>query len=155
MKMYIPFGDWSDDGHGKYEKILIDAPSMESLRDAQKRIQEKYGNEFFDDFASKYEESHLSESIWQALIDTKYPVNEIIGDIEIDTDEFYTLSDINSIEKILLLDSNPIVTLNFVINIFIWLLNAYGAKIERCEDYPMICNWTCNGFKTVGYGCFY
>ena len=38
MKMYIPFGDWSDDGHGKYEKILIDAPSMESLRDAQKRI---------------------------------------------------------------------------------------------------------------------
>lgn len=26
MKMYIPFGDWSDDGHGKYEKVLVEAP---------------------------------------------------------------------------------------------------------------------------------
>ena len=155
MKMYIPFGDWSNDGHGRYRKILIDAPSMESLRDAQKRIQEKYGNEFFDNFASKYEEPYLNENIWQALIDTKYPVEKIIREIEIDTDEFYLLSDINSIQKILLLDNNPMVTLNFVINIFIWLLNAYGAKIKRCEDYPMICNWNCKGFKTVGYGCFY
>ena len=31
MKMYLPFGDWSNDGHGRYEKVLIDAPSMEHL----------------------------------------------------------------------------------------------------------------------------
>lgn len=22
MKMYLPFGDWSDDGHGKWDKLL-------------------------------------------------------------------------------------------------------------------------------------
>ena len=153
--MYIPFGDWSEDGHGKYEKVLVDAPSMELLRDAQEKIQQKYGENFFDNFASKYEEPYLSEDIWKALIDTKYPVDKIIGEVEIDTDESFTLSDIDSIEKILSLDNNPLVSLNFVINIFIWLLNAYGARIERCEDYPMICNWSCKGFKTVGYGCFY
>ena len=43
MKMYIPFGDWSDDGHGKYERVLVEAPSMQSLLDAQKRIYTKYG----------------------------------------------------------------------------------------------------------------
>ena len=45
-----------------------------------------------------------------------------------------------------------------VIDIFIFLLNAYGAEIVRLdngEDIPMICNWTCHGFETVGYGCFY
>ena len=35
MKMYLPFGDWSSDGHGRYEKVLIDAPSMAHLYDAQ------------------------------------------------------------------------------------------------------------------------
>lgn len=35
MKFYIPFGDWSDDGHGKYENLLVEAPSMEGLLMAQ------------------------------------------------------------------------------------------------------------------------
>ena len=44
MKMYLPFGDWSGDGHCVYEKILIDAPSMEYLLEAQKKIKEKSSN---------------------------------------------------------------------------------------------------------------
>ena len=50
------------------------------------------------------------------------------------------------------------VTLDLVIDAFIWLLNDNGAFITRLdaeEEIPMICNWTCNGFETVGYGCFY
>ena len=42
MKMYLPFGDWSDDGHGKYDKLLIDAPDMSSLLEAQTKLKEKY-----------------------------------------------------------------------------------------------------------------
>ena len=63
-----------------------------------------------------------------------------------------------SIKEVLEIDDNPWVSLEFVIDAFIWLLNAHGAKITRLDakdDIPMICNWTCNGFETVGYGCFW
>ena len=60
MKMYLPFGDWSDDGHGKYDKLLIDAPGMLSLFEAQKKLKEKYGDKMFEDhFASFYEEPNV------------------------------------------------------------------------------------------------
>ena len=47
MKIYLPFGDWSGDGHKQYDKVLIEAPSMEHLLNAQKKIKEKYGEDFF------------------------------------------------------------------------------------------------------------
>ena len=28
MRFYIPFGDWSGDGHERYEKVLVEAESM-------------------------------------------------------------------------------------------------------------------------------
>lgn len=31
QKIYIPFGDWSDDGHGKYEKVLIEIEDTAAL----------------------------------------------------------------------------------------------------------------------------
>ena len=71
MKMYLPFGDWSDDGHGKYDKLLIDAPDMSSLLEAQKKLKEKYGDKMFGrHFASFYEEPNVGEEVWQALQDT-------------------------------------------------------------------------------------
>lgn len=154
MKMYLPFGDWSDDGHGRYEKILIDAPSMQHLLDAEDRIRDQYGKSFFDQFADKYEESYLGEAVWDALIETRYPMERMV-EFELNNDwaEFNTLE--QALDEG---DHNPCVSLEFVIDAFIWLLNAYGAHITRLDvddDIPMICNWTCHGFETVGYGCFY
>ena len=134
MQMYLPFGDWSDDGHGKYEKILIEAPSMEHLLKAQQKLKAEYGEHFFSHFADDYEEPYLGEDVWQALMDSGYPA------------------------EILRADHNPAVCLDFVIDVFIWLLNWKGAMIIQIEEQnkiPMICNWTCNGFETVGYGCFW
>ena len=54
MKMYLPFGDWSDDGHGKWDKLLIDAPSMEHLLNAQKKIKAIYGDHLFGGMAEHY-----------------------------------------------------------------------------------------------------
>lgn len=153
MKMYIPFGDWSDDGHGKYDKVLVDAPSMDSLYNAQKRICARYGEDFFDGYADRYEEPNLSEVIWQALIDTKYPIERMIQ-----IEEINDWNGMKSIEEALAADPNPDVCLEFVEDTFIWLLNAFGAEITKLEEYegiPTICNWTCPGFETVGYGCFY
>ena len=153
MKMYLPFGDWSDDGHGKYEKVLIEAPSMEHLLRAQMALKEQYGADFFQGYADRYEESYLSETIWQAIIESGYPV-ERVAVVE-DSSDWESCA---SIEEFLYDDPNPCISLNFVIDSFIWLLNWKGAEITHLDskdDIPMICNWTCNGFETVGYGCFW
>lgn len=151
MKMYLPFGDWSDDGHGKYTNVLIEAPSMEQLRDAQDKIKEIYGEDFFDNFAQEYEEPFLGKKIWDALITTDYPIDKFI-----ELDEYNNWEGMKSLDQVLAKDSNPYVSFEFVADAFIWLLNAYGAEIKLSdEDIPMICNWTCPGFETVGYGCFF
>lgn len=153
MKMYLPFGDWSDDGHGKWDKVLIDAPSMEHLLNAQKKIKAIYGEHFFDGMADQYEEPHFSEDIWQALKDSNYPIERMW-----ETEDWNDWSECNSIDEVLAVDACPSLSLSFIMDAFIWLLNWQGAEITRLDakdDIPMICNWTCNGFETVGYGCFW
>ena len=153
MKMYLPFGDWSDDGHGKWDKLLIDAPSMEHLLNAQKKIKAIYGDHFFDGMADHYEEPHFSEDVWQALKDSNYPIERMW-----ETEDWNDWSDCNSIDEVLAADEYPSLSISFIMDVFIWLLNWQGAEITRLDskdDIPMICNWTCNGFETVGYGCFW
>lgn len=153
MKMYLPFGDWSDDGHGKWDKVLIDAPSMEHLLNAQKKIKAIYGDHFFDGMADQYEEPHFSEDVWQALKDSNYPIERMW-----ETEDWNDWSDCNSIDEVLAADEYPSLSISFIMDVFIWLLNWQGAEITRLDskdDIPMICNWTCNGFETVGYGCFW
>lgn len=153
MKMYLPFGDWSDDGHGKWDKLLIDAPSMEHLLNAQKKIKAIYGDHFFDGMADQYEEPHFSEDVWQALKDSNYPIERMW-----ETEDWNDWSDCNSIDEVLAADEYPSLSISFIMDVFIWLLNWQGAEITRLDskdDIPMICNWTCSGFETVGYGCFW
>lgn len=147
QKFYIPFGDWSDDGHGKYEKILVQAPSMEHLLEVQNRIKDIYGKDFFEGFAQEYEESSFSETVWQALVDCNMPIDYL--------EEEHNIYNCKNLEDFLKINSNPYVSIDIVINAFIWLLKSHGAIIIQESDYKMICNWTCPGFKTVGYGCFY
>ena len=33
MKMYLPFGDWSDDGHGKWDKVFNGASTQRTEED--------------------------------------------------------------------------------------------------------------------------
>ena len=146
-KFYIPFGDWSDDGHGKYVNILVQAPSMEHLLNAQKNIRGDYGDNFFDGFAQGYEESEFSETVWKALVDNDFPVDYL--------EDEYDISNCETLEDFLEIEPNPYISIDICVNAFIWLHNRYGAFITKETDYPIICNWTCHGFKTVGYGCFY
>ena len=146
QKFYIPFGDWSDDGHGKYVNILVQAPSMEHLLEVQNHIKNIYGKDFFEGFAQNYEENVFSEKIWQALVDCNMPLDYLVDE--------YNISGYETLEDFLKVRSNPEVYIDTTINAFLWLMNSHGASITRETDYPMICNWTCPGFETVGYGCF-
>ena len=112
---------------------------------------EKYGEYFFQGMAHDYEESNFTPDVWQALIDTDYPIERFV--VVEDTNDWDGMT---SLQEVLAADPNPYISLSFVIDAFIWLLNAYGAEIiPSDEDIPMICNWTCHGFETVGYGCFW
>lgn len=152
MKMYLPFGDWSDDGHSKWDKLLIDAPSMEHLLNAQKKIKAIYGEYFFEGMADQYAKPYFSEDVWQALKDSNYPIERMW-----ETEDWNDWSNCNSIDEVLAIDNRPFLGIEFIMDAFIWLLNWQGAEITRLDskdDIPMICNWTCNGFETVGYGCY-
>ena len=147
MKMYLPFGDWSGDGHCIYEKILIDAPSMEHLLEAQKKIKEKYGSMFFKNYANKYQNATLGDEIWDALEEAQYPVERLAQ-----YDDINDWKDTKSMQEA----RGYLIGIAAVIDTFIWLLNWYGAQITRLDEdeIPMICNWTCHGFETAGYGCY-
>lgn len=153
MKAYLPFGDWSNDGHGQYDDILVDINSMDDLLMAQEKIKQQYGETFFKDYANTYDTPKLSKQCWQALIDHHMPI-DILEDSELlypDDDGIYNIQDY------LKAFPDPYVNLDFIEYSFIWLLNEYGANIKILsdeEDIPQINNWTCPGFDTVGYGCF-
>ena len=156
MKMYLPFGDWSGDGHGRYTKVLIDAPSMEIIRLAQKHIEDYYGKDVWEGFAKKYQEDSISDTIQELLINTNYPIERLAKyQDDCGFDDFKNLNECFNSE--FWNCSGHYITLETCIDTFIWLLNAYGARIKRldeAENIPTISNWTCPGFKAVGYGCF-
>ena len=153
MKAYLPFGDWSADGHGRYINVLVNIFSMNDLLEAEKDIKTIYGKYFFGDFANESDTPRLSEECWQALIDNQMPVSILIN-----YDENNDWRGVESIKQALELDESPSVSLAFVIQAFIWLLNQYGANIlllPEDQEIPQINSLTCPGFETVGYGCFY
>ena len=154
MKFYIPFGDYSGDGHKQYCNVLVSAPSMETVAAAQKFYEEKYDSWFWRNYANDYGDASITPKIEQALLDTNYPperFSQCQDDIRFD--DFETLEE--------LFNSNfwkeewaSNITLDTCIDTFIWLLNAAGAEIIREEQYPVI-GWDYGQFKSVGYGCFY
>ena len=156
MIAYLPFGDWSADGHGQYENLLIEINSMEDLLMAEQKIEAQYGVDFFKGFAEDYDSPCLSKQCWQALIDNHMPINILIDNVDINfhnNDDYLTTA--TTLEDVLKNDPNPYVSIDFIKQAFVWLLNQYGANITQSTVYiPQINNWTCPGFKTVGYGCF-
>lgn len=166
MKFYIPFGDWSNDGHGRYKNLLVEANSMVDVVFAQKKIKEKYGKDFFYHFANIYQEPRISEEILQALCDTDYSVKEFYLSLMCyDYDEEYQWDEIK-VEKadpqtfkefVELIEWNSESCINLpletIISMFIHLLNAFGAGIKVCQDYPNIAKVSMD-FQGVGYGCF-
>ena len=95
MKAYLPFGDWSGDGHGRYDDILVDINSMDDLLMAQEKIKQQYGKTFFKNYANAYDTPQLSKQCWQALIDHHMPV-DILEDSEMlypDDDGIYNIQD--------------------------------------------------------------
>lgn len=163
MKFYIPFGDWSHDGHGMCENVLVEAESMDKLCEAVDKIKEKYGEYFFDYFANSASGSFISKTVLDALIETDYSLEDFLK-----TDEYNNISEddekeiqekgIKSFKDFVSFkgwtsDESVLNDIDFSLetieHMYIHLLNAFGAGITILEEYPLFT------YETVGYGCFY
>jgi len=155
MIAYLPFGDWSYDGHGRCDYVPVAITSFEQISEAQNRIREKYDKYFFSDFANEAWEPYFSEDVWNALLENEMPI-ELLKEYE----ENNSWDDINSLDDLrayLKEDPRPCLSIGFVEQAFIWLLNKFGAKITILPDknlIPCITMYTCPGFENVGYGCW-
>ena len=150
MKAYLPFGDWSEDGHRYCDKVLVSINSIEEVGKAQDAIREKYGADLFEGWAQ--DNSRLSEDCWNALLNEGLPIDYLIK-----FDENNDWSGISSYDEVFQEDTEPLLSLEFIAHAFIWLLNKFGANmivLTEDDDIPMICNWTYQGFENVGYGCY-
>ena len=94
-KMYLVLGDWSNDGHGKTDKILVETNyPVEKIKLAYKKAVKKT-NIIFDhktneeqvEICTEYEDSKLNIEAQKLL--TKFNIQfKDLNDIE-DEDEFY------------------------------------------------------------------
>lgn len=144
------FGDYSGDGHCQNEKILVDAPSMAHILDAQRIIREECGKDIFEHMASEYNNPHFRKDVWDLLLNTAYPIDRLEKYLD-----GYNLDGCDSLFEFLIDEPNPYVNIEFVIDAFIWILNCAGAEIVRIDDEETIptINYQ-DGFDTVGYGCY-
>ena len=148
VRIYIPFGDWSNDGHGRYEKVMVLAQSEENLRQAVDNIREKFGRRIFDEIANDYGDSSISENIYNILVDNGYDFTKI-GELE-DVCDDYVPNGWQEYIKNEVVNGKCGLMLETIEDIYFFLLRLGGAKFEVCpQDIPMFT------YESVGYGCFY
>lgn len=144
-RIYIPFGDWANDDHGRYEKVIVLARSEENLWQAVDNIKEKYGQYIFEGLANQYQDSSISEDIYKILIDNQYDFSKIpeLEDIPEDREEYYKPYE----EHVKNSSALPLKTIQ---DIYFFLLRLGGAIFEISqEEIPLFT------YESVGYGCFY
>ena len=130
MKMYLPFGDWACSSHCQHTKVLIDAPSMAYVAGAQKRISYEYGEDFWNGFCQKYQDNSISDEIQEVLINTSYPLERLGPYV---TENYQNLNEFFE-SDCWLNDYECCVTLDLCIDMFIWILNAHGARIKELSS---------------------
>lgn len=147
MQIYLPFGDWSGDGHNQYVMRLVDAPSKNYILNARDAIDKKYPG-IWSGFAQDYNNPFLSEDVWRALIENGYSLEYLKS---IDDNGVFNNENINTWDDVLSLEEDErFITIDIVIDSAIFLLNKYGAKITVLDNNTPVLHW-----ESPGYGCFY
>lgn len=82
-KLTLVLGDWSDDGHGKTDVVVI-ATNLDSdqFMEAYKKASKKLGFHFMDDVAADYEDRSLPTEYLQKLIDNGMELKEVFDSYE-------------------------------------------------------------------------
>lgn len=149
MLMDLHFGDYYNDGHGRYHTVTVEIPNEQHLHAAIAQVKEKYPN-FFDTFCHGYEDQSIGPDVEKALLETDYPAEKFAEtNDDVIWDQFETLSQLFSSEIWADAESGQGVTsINFVVDATVWVLNAFGAEITVMPKNPS------HEFSS-GYGMFY
>lgn len=149
MRMNLYFGDYYDDGHGKYHEVPVEVPSVEHLHETIRKVTERYPR-FFDTFCRQYEDQTIGIDVERALLETNYPMSRFVEtNDDIQWEQFETLPQLLSSDY--WEECGHVVnSIEFVADAVIWVLNAFGGEIipievPRCPCYQFGC----------GYGMFW
>lgn len=147
--MHLYFGDYYNDGHGRYHQVTVEVPSQEHLNQSIARVKKIYPD-FFDTFCEHYEDQTIGPDVEKALIDTEYPMERfsILND-DVYFDQFESLAQMFASKE---WDEHGrcVHTIEFVADAIIWVLNAFDAEIIPLGDH----NCPHHQFS-AGYGMFY
>ena len=134
----LTFGDYYNDGHGQYKYVLAKVHS--NIEEAERKLNEAYPNLYL---ASDYGDNTLNDVAWKALTELGY-TGEQYADAADDRDyNNMTLEEIRAYVD----EHGEVACISLVMDISIFLLNTFGAGIEKVD------------YKTRhydnGYGCFW
>lgn len=148
MKIKLHFGDYFNDGHGRYETVIAEVPKLENVSRAIKDVKKKYPC-FFSTFAADAYDSSIGLEVERALLETNYPVERFkVSNDDIRYEEFTSLEALFNSDEWKKMRTPS--SFDFIIDGVIWVLNAFGAGIEMSEEE--------NSFYfdfECGYGWFY
>jgi hypothetical protein len=149
-KYYFHFGDYYGDGHKQYSTLCLQSPkTKEELQAIIEKV--KSIHSIFDNWegglARQYNEPHIGEVAWEEIIKLGYPyekLGEFLDDIEFDIyKNWEELKELNYLPAIY-------VNIEFIMDVWIFVLNYYGAELEEVEVEDD------NHFDFgYGYGCFW
>ena len=137
MIMYLTFGDYYDDGHGKFKIVFVEGEDPKAVEYAEQQLRKCYPNLYL---AEDYEDGSFSNDTWKAIDENGYPIWRFTRIDE--SHNWEGVTDWDEIKK-----ENGYYDINVIIDIYIWLLNAFGAGIKQIEI-PHALN------TDVGYGWF-
>ena len=154
-KMYLVIGDWSYDGHGKYEKILVSVnKEVIKVQEAYKSSCKLTGISFnhSGDFTGKEEERGLKEA-GKYRISAEYKDNSISKEVEAILCEYnYPMSKFDNYKDCFYLYQDSFVDLWFWF-VGLSLPDLEWKKVE--DDIPVINGyWDDNLNIQLGYGIF-
>ena len=150
-KYYFHFGDYYGDGHRQYVTVCLQSPKTREELDAiLTKIEFKHPsfNNWDTGLAKQFDEPHIGDIAWDEIIELGYPyekLGQMLDDIEFDKYEGwealkaeYQLSDIY-------------VNIELIMDIWLFVLNHYGAKLTTVVEEEENNNFD----FAYGYGCFY
>jgi hypothetical protein len=152
MKFYIVLGDWSKDGHGKSEKVLIDSNiPMEELQEAYKKSCKKTGFDFSENVCADYEDQKISQKTFDILVENNCPLDKEFFDYIGSSLSEPELSE-DTYDEFLFTDKSLIDTLMWFIGLSIdkeWTWEEVGDEIPCFNGY-----WSDTLNVSFGYGLY-
>ena len=147
-KFYLVLGDWSNDGHGKYEKVLLESnKTVKEMQDAYKASCKKTGvsfniNENYTgikrsvedamkhEVCTDYEDSKLSEEVYEIFKEFEC---QYLEDLEEYLEEYWVDQE-SFINLLLWFIGLSLEDFKWKLCIFCGFSSGFGRKVKICRD---------------------